>query len=77
MSDNNTTAETAPTPTAELTIVDLQNLRSVVDVAARRGAFGAAEMAAVGSVFSKLDAFLTAAVPPATEEAAAEQTQGA
>lgn len=76
MSDNNTPAETAPTPTAELTIVDLQNLRSIVDVAARRGAFGAAEMSAVGSVFSKLDAFLTAAVPPTTE-AAAEQTQGA
>lgn len=76
MSDNNTTAETASVPnqpTPELTIVDLQNLRSIVDVAARRGAFGAGEMAAVGSVFSKLDTFLNAAVPPVAEEAAAEQ----
>lgn len=51
----------------ELTIVDLQNIRSVIDVASRRGAFGAAEMAAVGGVFNKLDAFLVS-ITPATPE---------
>ena len=71
------TPEVAPeqqaAPAPELTIVDLQNLRSIVDVASRRGAFGAAEMAAVGGVFNKLDAFLAVAAPaeaPAEEPAA-------
>ena len=54
-------------PAAELTIVDLQNIRSVIDVASRRGAFGAAEMAAVGGVFNKLDTFL-ASITPASPE---------
>jgi hypothetical protein len=70
------TPEVAPeqqaTPAPELTIVDLQNLRSIVDVASRRGAFGAGEMAAVGGVFNKLDAFLAVAAP-ATAEAPAEE----
>jgi hypothetical protein len=66
--------EAAPAP--ELTIVDLQNLRSIIDVAARRGAFGAAEMTAVGGTFNKLDAFLAVAapqVPAQTEEQPADQ----
>ena len=45
----------------DLTLVDLQNLRSVIDIAARRGAFGAAEMSSVGAVYAKLDAFLNGA----------------
>lgn len=57
-------------PTPELTIVDLQNLRAIIDVAARRGAFGASEMAAIGNVFNKLDTFLQVAAP----QAAAEET---
>lgn len=68
------TPEVAPeqqaAPAPELTIVDLQNLRSIVDVASRRGAFGAGEMAAVGGVFNKLDAFLAVAAPA---DAPAEQ----
>jgi hypothetical protein len=61
MSENNTeTAQTSP----ELTVVDLQNLRSIIDVASRRGAFGAAEMSAVGSVYGRLEAFLNAVAPP-------------
>lgn len=47
----------------ELTIVDLQNIRAIIDVASRRGAFGAAEMTAVGTTFNKLDAFLNSVVP--------------
>lgn len=66
------TEETQPTaPPADLTIVDLQNIRSVIDVAARRGAFAAAEMTAVGTVFNKLDNFLNTVAPPQSQ---AEQT---
>ena len=57
----------------DLTIVDLQNFRSIIDVASKRGAFGAAEMAAVGGAFNKLDAFLQAAAPAQQPEAPAEQ----
>jgi hypothetical protein len=58
----------------ELTITDLQNVRAVIDIAATRGAFKAAEMAAVGNVFNKLDTFLNAVVPaqPAPAEAAGQ-----
>jgi len=55
-----------PIPT-ELTIIDLQNIRAVIDVASRRGAFQAAEMEAVGTVFNKLNAFLQAVAPSVTQ----------
>jgi hypothetical protein len=47
----------------ELTIQDLGNLRAIIDVASQRGAFRAAEMAAVGSAFNKLNDFLNAVAP--------------
>lgn len=59
----------------ELTVQDLGNLRAIIDVASQRGAFRAAEMAAVGSVFNRLNDFLNAVAPPAeqtAEEASAE-----
>jgi hypothetical protein len=58
----------------ELNITDLANLRSVVEVATRRGAFAANEMSAVGATYDKINAFLNAAMPPKTDEqpAAAE-----
>jgi len=62
---------TAPAP--ELSISDLQNLRAIVDTAARRGAFQAAEMSAIGAVFDRVNAFLNAVAPAApaqTEESA-------
>lgn len=52
-----------PAQAPELTIADLTNLRAVIDVAAQRGAFRAAEMAAVGTVFNKLNSFLEAVYP--------------
>jgi hypothetical protein len=62
----------------ELTISDLQNIRSIIEVSARRGAFGAAEMEAVGATFNKLAKFLEAVAPqqPA-EEQSADQTPAA
>lgn len=66
-------AEQVAAPAApELTITDLQNIRTIIDAASRRGAFGAAEMAGVGATFNKLDAFLNA-VAPAAGTAPADQ----
>lgn len=52
----------------ELTVTDLQNIRAIIDAASRRGAFGASEMAAVGTVYNKLDAFLNAVAPAQESE---------
>lgn len=57
----------------ELTVVDLQNIRAIIDVASRRGAFGAAEMVPVGTIFNKLDTFLNAVAPEKQEQAAGTQ----
>ena len=66
--------EAAAPQTPELTITDLGNLRSIVDVAVRRGVFAANEISAVGATYDKLNAFLLAVAPPKTEDqpAAAE-----
>lgn len=61
----------------ELTIVDLQNIKAVLDVAARRGAFQAGELEAVGATYNKLAKFLEAVAPAATEGATAEETPAA
>ena len=56
----------------ELGIADLQNLRSIVEVSVRRGAFVAAELSSVGAVFDRLNAFLNAVAPtdvPAQQDA--------
>ena len=53
----------------ELTIQDLGNLRAIIDVASQRGAFKAAEMAAVGTAFNKLNDFLNAVTPPVESSA--------
>ena len=68
-------AQAAPAaPQPELSINDLQNLRAIIDTAAKRGAFQANEMAAVGSVYDRLNTFLIAVVPKPTQEAAPEAT---
>lgn len=62
--DINPAPETAPAqPQPELNINDLQNIRAIIDTASRRGAFGAAELTSVGSVFDRLNTFLNAVVP--------------
>jgi hypothetical protein len=53
-------AQPEATPQPELTITDLTNIRSIIDFAVRRGAFGAAEISGVGTTFDKLNAFLNA-----------------
>jgi len=51
-----------PDPTA-LSIGDLKNLSSIIDVASSRGAFKAGEMAGVGFLYNKLSAFLAKVTP--------------
>jgi hypothetical protein len=46
---------------ADLNLNDLNALRSIIDVASTRGAFKAGEMAAVGTIYNKLDSFLNQA----------------
>ena len=52
-----------PDPNA-LSIGDLKNLSTILDVASTRGAFKAAEMAGVGFLYNKLQAFLAKVTPP-------------
>jgi hypothetical protein len=58
-----------PDPFA-LSIGDLKNLSTILDVASKRGAFGAGEMATVGMLYNKLQGFL-ARVAPADQKAGA------
>lgn len=43
---------------AQLTIADLQAIAQVIDMAVRRGAFGASEVSEVGAIYGKLATFL-------------------
>ena len=60
-----------PDPTA-LSIGDLKNLSTILDVASTRGAFKANEMAGVGFLYNKLQAFLAKVAPEQPEGAKAE-----
>ena len=44
----------------DLTVQDLQNLKSIIDVASQRGAFKPSEMMTVGQTYAKLEQFLEA-----------------
>ena len=60
-----------PDPNA-LSIGDLKNLSTILDVASTRGAFKANEMAGVGFLYNKLQAFLAKVAPEQPEGAKAE-----
>lgn len=51
---------------ADLNLNDLAAIRSIIDAASTRGAFKAGEMAAVGTVYNKLDKFLNQAAKAQT-----------
>ena len=59
---------------AALSIGDLRNLSTVLDVASTRGAFRANEMATVGLVYNKLQAFLAKVTPPEEKKEGAPTT---
>tara|TARA_Y100000389_G_C17172966_1_gene370105 strand:- start:132 stop:368 length:237 start_codon:yes stop_codon:yes gene_type:complete len=65
--DNNVEAAEVAAPATEeqqagpdLTVQDLQALKSIIDVASQRGAFKPNEMMTVGQTYSKLETFLGA-----------------
>ena len=58
---------TPDTPPTGLSVGDLQNIAMIFDVASRRGAFKADEMATVGTVYNKLKAFLDTLPKPEGE----------
>jgi hypothetical protein len=60
--EENTTPESA-NASPQLSIQDLQNLRAIIDLAVRRGAFGASEVSSVGQVYDRLNTFLVAVAP--------------
>ena len=66
-------AQGQPDPTA-LSIGDLKNLSTILDVASTRGAFKANEMAGVGFLYNKLQAFLAKVAPEQAPEGTAGTT---
>lgn len=56
----------------ELSLTDLQNIRTIIDIASKRGAFHAAEMTAVGGTFDRLNTFLNSVAAQNTENQPAE-----
>ena len=57
-----------------LSIGDLKNLTTIIDVASSRGAFRANEMASIGLMYNKLQSFLQKTAPT---NAAQQQVMGA
>lgn len=43
---------------AQITLEDLIEIRNIIDLASRRGAFHASEMSRVGQVFDKVSSFV-------------------
>lgn len=58
----------------QLTVTDLQDIKSIIEVASKRGTFAAAELTAVGTVYDKLTKFLVS-ITPKQEETVAETPQ--
>ena len=51
-----------------LSIGDLKNLATIIDIASSRGAFRANEMASIGLMYNKLQSFLTKTAPTNPEQ---------
>jgi len=60
MSEQTVAQEQTEEKAPELTIADLNAMKSIIDVASQRGAFRPNEMTAVGQTYNKLEAFLNA-----------------
>lgn len=56
--DDPKTETQTPVEPVQLTITDLQLLGQIIDLASRRGAFQAPELAQVGAAYNKLASFL-------------------
>jgi len=56
---------TAPQQDSTITLVDLQNILQVLDLASSRGAFRGQELEPVGQLYNKFKKFIDAATPQA------------
>jgi hypothetical protein len=65
--------QTADQQANELTINDLNAMKSIIDIASSRGAFKPNEMMAVGQTYSKLEAFLNNVAKQVEAQKKAEQ----
>jgi len=66
-------APSTETPTGpDLTVQDLQALKTIIDVASQRGSFRPAEMEIVGKTYNRLTQFLDAVSPKDEDNGAAE-----
>ena len=70
----NTTEQKTSAQEPNLTIQDLAGIKTVIDIAAQRGAFKAAEMTAVGTIYNKLSLFLDAVTPKETETSSEKES---
>ena len=69
-----TAAQTAPDQQSnDLTINDLNAMKTIIDIASSRGAFKPNEMMAVGQTYTKLSAFLENVAKQAEAQKKAEQ----
>lgn len=68
-SEMKTTASPAEQQGPDLTVQDLQALKSIIDVASQRGAFKPNEMMTVGQTYTKLEQFLNAVAQQPTKGA--------
>ena len=55
-----TPAEAPASQEVNLTVADLRNLRTIIDIASQRGAFRGNELKPVGEAYDKLDQFVKA-----------------
>jgi len=75
--DPNNPANPANPASPDLTVTDLQALKTIIDVASSRGTFKASEMAVVGNTYNRLQQFLDAINPPKPEGQPEGQPQAA
>jgi hypothetical protein len=61
--------------TFQLTINDIAACRNVIDTAFKRGAFGAGEAREIGTLYEKLDQFVTTAIAQTQEAQASVESQ--
>ena len=66
---------TTNTPPNEITVADLEVVRSIIDLASTRGAFRANELKDVGEVYNKLTQFLEAVIAQAKAQEADSNTE--
>lgn len=74
--ENVQTEQTETQQSFDLTIQDLNAVKSIIDIAAQRGSFKANEMAAVGAVYNKLVGFLESVSKQAQPSTTEQPTQG-